>query len=269
MSMSAIYWQGTGKHVLTHEKFPRASRYAPEWVFKNEMGPNPLWLTERLCGKLKLEAGMRVLDLGCGRGLSSVFLAKEYDVQVWALDLWIRPSENLSQFALARVTDKVFPIHAEAHTLPFAHEFFDCIISIDAYHYFGTDLTYMGYLAPFVKPRGQIGIVVPGLHQPLPTPLPAHLAEKQAHGSTFWTWDMCTFQTATWWHDLWSHYPFFDVREAQAMPDGGDIWLDWEKAKSGARETTFPADVEVLASDENRFLTFVEAIGQRTACLSS
>ena len=35
-----------------------------------------------------LEPGMRVLDLGCGKGLSSIFLAKEFGVQVWAADLW-------------------------------------------------------------------------------------------------------------------------------------------------------------------------------------
>jgi len=37
---------------------------------------------------------MRVLDLGCGKALSSIFLAKEYGTQVWATDLWISATDN-------------------------------------------------------------------------------------------------------------------------------------------------------------------------------
>ena len=38
---------------------------------------------------------MRVLDLGCGLAMSSIFLRREFDVQVWATDLWFNASENL------------------------------------------------------------------------------------------------------------------------------------------------------------------------------
>jgi cyclopropane fatty-acyl-phospholipid synthase-like methyltransferase len=46
------------------------------------MGPNVLWLTEFVCEAMDLRAGMRVLDLGCGKALSSIFLAREFAVQV-------------------------------------------------------------------------------------------------------------------------------------------------------------------------------------------
>ncbi len=74
--------------------FPRSEKYDGAWVEKNSMGPNTLWLMESLCERVELEQGMRVLDLGCGRAISSIFLAREFDVQVWATDLWIHPSEN-------------------------------------------------------------------------------------------------------------------------------------------------------------------------------
>ena len=54
--------------------------------------------------------------------------------------------------------DKVFPIYAEAHALPYAEGFFDAALSMDAYHYFGTDDLYLGYYSQFVKEGGQIGI---------------------------------------------------------------------------------------------------------------
>lgn len=100
------------------KEYPRSSKFDPEWVQKNEMGPNVLWLTESLTQVLELKPGMRVLHLGCGKAMSSIFLAKEFDVQVWATDLWIDASDNLLRIRDAGLEDKVFPIHAEAHALP-------------------------------------------------------------------------------------------------------------------------------------------------------
>ena len=58
------------------------------------MGPNALWLMEALAEVLPIEPGMRVLDLGCGRAMTSIFLAKEFGAEVWATDLWIDASAN-------------------------------------------------------------------------------------------------------------------------------------------------------------------------------
>ncbi len=113
------------------EEFPRSAKYDPGWVIENLMGPNVLWLTESLSQVIQLEPGMRVLDMGCGRAISSIFLVKEFDVQVWATDLWIKPSENAGRIRDADVEDRIFPVHSEAHSLPFADEFFDAIVSME------------------------------------------------------------------------------------------------------------------------------------------
>src|SRR4051794_13867308 len=74
---------------LMSERFPRASHYHPEWVLAGISGAaNPLWMTEWLAEAMHLRSGMRVLDLGCGRATSSIFLHREFGVQVWATDLW-------------------------------------------------------------------------------------------------------------------------------------------------------------------------------------
>jgi cyclopropane fatty-acyl-phospholipid synthase-like methyltransferase len=149
-------------------EYPRASKYDPEWMKANMMGPNASYLLELLCDHMEISEGMRVLDLGCGRGITSVFLAKEFGVQVWATDLWIAATDNFTRFMEAGVSDMVYPIHAEAHELPYADGFFDAAVSIDAYHYFGTEEGYLDkHLAKLIKPGGQIGIVVPGLSREL------------------------------------------------------------------------------------------------------
>ena len=93
---------------LISDRFPRASRYHPEWVLAGVSGgANPLWLTEWLTESLDLRPGMRVLDLGCGRALSSIFLRREFGVQVWATDLWFNAWENIQRVRDAGVEDGV------------------------------------------------------------------------------------------------------------------------------------------------------------------
>ena len=126
--------------MLRVEQFPLSAKYDPEWVMTNEMGPNVLWLTEALCQVMHIAPDVRVLDMGCGRALSSIFLARECGCQVWATDLWVKPTDNWQRIREAGVEDRVFPIHAEARALPYADEFFDAIVSLDSYHFFGTDV---------------------------------------------------------------------------------------------------------------------------------
>ncbi len=145
-------------------RFPRSSRYHPRWIGSAVSGgANSLWLTEWLTEAIPLRPGMRVLDLGCGRGASSVFLHKEFGVQVWAADLWFSVDERSQRFRDAGVDDAVFAIHADAKALPFAADFFDAVISIDSYVYFGTDDLYLSYLSRLVKPHARIGIAGAGL----------------------------------------------------------------------------------------------------------
>src|SRR5216684_4236826 len=151
---------------LVSERFPRSSKYHPEWVIASASGgANALWLTEWLASALDLRPAMRVLDLGCGRASSSIFLRREFGVHVWAADLWFSASENIQRIRDAGVEDGVFPIHADARSLPFAEEFFDAIVSIDSFIYYGTDDLYLNYLARFVKPGCRVGIAGAGLVQ--------------------------------------------------------------------------------------------------------
>ena len=148
---------------LRRPEFPRSARYAADFLLDNQMGPCAIWLLEWLCEKFPLAPGARVLDLGCGKAMTSVFLAKEYGAKVHAVDLWMSPDKNWERIAGAGAADLVCPVRAEAHSLPFAAGYFDAIVSIDAYQYFGTDLLYLDYLTRFLRPGGRLGVVVPAV----------------------------------------------------------------------------------------------------------
>jgi len=167
-----------------------------------------------------------VLDMGCGKAVSSVFLAREFGVQVWATDLWIPATENWQRILRTDVADRVYPIHAEAHSLPFAEGFFDALLSLDAYHYFGTDDLYLASFARFVKEGGQIGIVVPGLKTEFSEGVPAHLAP-------FWQPDFSSFHSPDWWRAHWQKSGAVQAISADLVPDGWKQWLLWNEVCQG------------------------------------
>jgi cyclopropane fatty-acyl-phospholipid synthase-like methyltransferase len=223
-------------------KFERCERYYKEYEkFFSEnvmLGPNAMWLIEILCEKMDLKPGMRVLDMGCGMGLTSIFLAKEFGVTVFANDLWIDPTDNYKRFIQMGVDDKVFPIHSEAHSLPYADEFFDAAISIDAYHYFGTDEIYFPiHYSKLVKQGGQFGIVSPGLSREFDKGLPEPMKQ-------YWDPDMYCFHSAKWWHDLWQKSGIVDVTHAESIPNGKELW-------------NMTADSDLHAVDTENYLTLI------------
>jgi cyclopropane fatty-acyl-phospholipid synthase-like methyltransferase len=57
-------------------------------------------LLEDLSRDLDPRPGMRVLDLGSGMGATSVFLAREFGVEVVAVDLWVSPYGISAQRAI-------------------------------------------------------------------------------------------------------------------------------------------------------------------------
>ena len=86
-------------------------------------GPHILWLTEPLSDVMDLKPRKGVLEMGCGKAVSSIFLAKEFDLRVWRADLRTDASDNWARSRDAGVQDQISPIHAEAHDLPFARDF--------------------------------------------------------------------------------------------------------------------------------------------------
>jgi cyclopropane fatty-acyl-phospholipid synthase-like methyltransferase len=241
---------------LTIESLPRSAYYDPVWMLESVMGPNALWLTEALSQVMDLQPGMRVLDLGCGKAASSIFLAQEFQLQIWATDLWISASDNWQRICIANMQHQVFPIHAEAHTLPFADGFFDALISMDAYHYFGTDDLYLGYASRFVRPGGLLAIVVPGVQHELNGEVPTHLAEH-------WSWDWWSFHSPDWWRQHWQKTGLVEVDNADMIPDGWKHWLKWLEVCRDAGYPSSPEEIDMLHSDAGRTLGFTRLVAHK------
>ena len=102
------------------------------------MGPNGIRQAEELASHFTITKDMRILDLGCGMGLSSLYLVQEYGANVFATDLMMDPTENNERFQSLGVANKIVPLILDAaQTLPFAKHYFDVIFSVGAYNIFG------------------------------------------------------------------------------------------------------------------------------------
>ena len=246
------------KARLAKPRFPRSSQYDPHWIVDNLMGPHALWLAEYLSEKIPLKPGMRILDLGCGKALTSIFFAKEFGVHVTAADLWIKPHDNQKRIDAAGLTDRVTPILAEAHALPFAHGSFDAIVSLDAYQYFGTDDLYLGYISKFLKPGGRIGMVYPNQTHENDEP-PTHLKH-------WWEWDFCCFHSPLCRPHHLAKTCLVTVETAEWMPDGHALWLDWYRSTvhllKGFHLDGATSGIAMLEADREQLLGFSCAVAR-------
>ena len=238
---------------LLFARFPRASRYNPDWVIASASGgANSLWLTEWLAESFDLRPGMRVLDLGCGRAASSIFLHREFGVDVWATDLWFSASENLARIRDAGAGGHVFPMHSDARSLPYGDGFFDAIVSIDSFFYYGTDDHYLSYVARFLHADGVLAIAGAGLTREIDGAVPEYLRE-------WWEPSMWCLHSAAWWQRHWERTGIVTVERADTMPDGWRAWLDWQHAVAPDNAV----EIRALERDRGQLLGYVRVVARR------
>jgi hypothetical protein len=84
-------WEDLRKEGFSDMKYIKSEKYNTKTINDLFMGPNPIKLTEELLLNHQIPNNATVMDLGCGRGITSVFLAKEYG--------FLRPRyENVKKF---------------------------------------------------------------------------------------------------------------------------------------------------------------------------
>ena len=248
-------------NILYNEQFPLSNKYDPMWIINNAMGPNPLWLTELLTPHFDLKPGMRVLDLGCGKGITSVFLAREFGVQVYAVDLWENADEKWKNAKEQGIEHLIIPIQADARKLPFAKGFFDAVICVDAYIYFGQDESYLENILYFLRPGGKIGMIVPGFMNEVTNGIPDYLAEFL--GDELWTW-----KSLSWWKNLWEKNNLVYIDIADKPKDGFELWFRWEETvlASGKYDNDpqkfelYTEELEDFKTDKGEYMGFIRLV---------
>ena len=86
--------------------------------------------TRRLIELCNITSGQYVLDVGCGTGYAACLMAKNYQVDVVAVDVRSKVLEEVKKrIAKENVGERVKTIEADAHELPFPSKTFDAVIA--------------------------------------------------------------------------------------------------------------------------------------------
>lgn len=208
----------------TMEQFSKAGTFSLETVQSKIMGPNPLKLCEELLIDHEIPQGAVVLDLGSGTGITSCLLAREYGFTTYAVDLWSDPGENMRFFEAEGLSNKqICPIKADASQgLPFATGFFDAVVSIDSYNYFGREPGYLGEkLLPYVKQGGLLYFAIPGMVKDCHSNLPPELCLSWTPEQLEYMHDMA------WWRNLIEPTDGVVIKKMLSLSCHEEAWADW------------------------------------------
>jgi SAM-dependent methyltransferase len=185
------------------------------------MAPGGLVLAQLMAEQLAPKCGERILDLGCGQGQSSVYLAARYGVHVVSVDLWISADERNRRALEAGVDSRVVSLQGNiSRGLPPGFGSFDAIFCLQAFHCFGANRGTFRYLASLLKSGGML-CFAQGCFRHEPEELP--LLFQDTGG---WKVDYRNYHSAGWWRDHVAASGLFDVMTAEEIEGGQVLWED-------------------------------------------
>lgn len=187
------------------------------------MGPNSARILEELFRKypLKLETDDAVLDLGCGKGLTSFVIAKETGAKVYANDLWISAEENARRFEEWEVGEQITPICEDANELSFDKGQFQALISIDSYHYFAGVVGFFdNKILPFLDNKAVVLIGIPGIKN-------EYTGRSEELLSDWLGDEACMFKSPREWKKIIGKHSRIEKVETWEMECFDNAWSEW------------------------------------------
>jgi avermectin B 5-O-methyltransferase len=135
-------------------------------------------MTDTLVDRLRLAAGERVLDLGCGTGRPALRIAERYPVEVTGITI----SPEQAEMARARADGggdrpgRVEFVLADATAMSFPDACFDAVLAIESLEHMPDQAAVLSTISRLLKPGGRLVCAQPVTHR-----LPGDDAQRVAH----------------------------------------------------------------------------------------
>lgn len=214
------------------DQYPELLGYSRDECYQDFFGGGGLYLAARMFRTMRLQPKNIVLDLGCGKGATSMFLAKHFGVQVIALDLWTSADFLEEKFMKQGVRNHITPIQMDAtEPLPFSENYFDAIFCMNSFSFYGGNVDFLQHLLKHLKPGGQLCIGSEALstefteeqvdHPPLVYSF--KLPAPNGHVNVFDD-DFKKQHTPEWWVNLFQSSGLLEVEFCQELEDADVLY---------------------------------------------
>ena len=178
--------------------------------------------------------------------------------KVYATDLWSNPDENRKYFySLGLDENSIVSIKADSTDLHFDKNFFDAVVSVDSYNYFGRDENYLdNKLLPFVKNEGYIYIAIPGVKNDCHDNLPKELLLS-------WTPEQLDYMhDIKYWENIFNKSNDSEIIKIEEMESNEKVWNDWLMQENEYAIN----DRKSLNAGAGKYLNFIKIVLQKNTC---
>jgi SAM-dependent methyltransferase len=232
--------------------YPELAGLSCNEIYHDFFGGGGLYLVVRMLRLLNLHPGQVVLDLGCGKGESSLYMAKHCEVRVKALDL-CTPAEFLARkFAERGVGELISALQLDATgPLPYAQKEFDAIFCMNSFNFYGAEPGFLPHLLRHLKPGGQLCIgsevlsaeftpkqlADPPFVYAFPLPPPNEQVDVFRD-------DFLKQHTPLWWRNFFQDSGLLEVEACHELEDAEAIYQ--ELVRYEHENAIDPFDVQIL-----------------------
>jgi SAM-dependent methyltransferase len=232
-------------------QYPELQEYSRQECYQDFFGGGGLYLAARMARTMCLKADDLVLDLGCGKGSTSLFLAKHYGVRVIALDLWTSAEFLRQKFTSQGYGEQITPVQMDVtEPLPFPIDYFNSIFCMNSFNFYGGHHAFLAHLLKHLKSGGELCIGSEVLTAEFTETQIAHppqvyafrLPSPNEHVNVFED-DFKKQHTPSWWRDLFQSSGLLQVEFCSELEDA-DILYE-ELVRYEHEENIDPFDVQV------------------------
>jgi SAM-dependent methyltransferase len=217
--------------------YPELYGYTREEIYEDCMGGGALYLVARMARTMRASPGDIVLDLGCGKGTTSIFLTRHFGTRVLAVDLWTDATFLDQKFSARGYRDRIVSLQLDVTgRLPFADRYFDAIFCMNSLSFYGDSVGFLQHLLWHLRWGGQFVVGMETFNAEFSTEERRHPPAVFNYNLpppneqiNVWEDDFSKMHSPPWWEDLCIESGLLRVETCHELEDAEVLYEDLVK----------------------------------------